>query len=349
MTNSIVKSADSIRNRAAWISAIASILIFTMKIVAYKITGSTAVLSDALESIVNVVASIVALFVIRFASQPADSSHPYGHGKAESFSSTFEGGMILFASIMIIGEAAKALLFHEPTQKLELGLVIVAGAALLNLVLGLYLKRVGTTHHSEALRASGAHVLSDVWTTVGIMAGLGLVLVTKISWLDPLIAIGVGLQLAFSGYKIVRGSLGVLMDEQDEDILSDLANSLNKNRTAGIIDIHHLRTIRSGRFHHVDAHLVVPEYWDIAHVHGVIEEFEDHVVRDYDFDGELAFHLDPCKKSYCAVCDVEQCPIRQEPFRQAPHFTVKSLTGAPQPTKQGAYGIDNDSVPAKKN
>lgn len=343
MAINLNKSSDTVRNRAAWISALASVAIFALKMGAYKITGSTAVLSDALESIVNVIASAVALFVVRYASQPADSQHPYGHGKAESFSSAFEGGMILFAALMIIGEAGKALLYHEPTQQLEMGLWIVGGAALLNLALGFYLKRVGTIHHSEALRASGAHVMSDVWTTAGVMVGLGLVLVTGIQWLDPVIAIAVGLQLAYSGYKIVRGSLGVLLDEQDQQILENLTSSLESNRVPGIIDIHHLRTIRAGRFHHVDAHLVVPEYWDIAHVHEVTHNFEGAVVGDYDFDGELAFHLDPCKKSYCSVCQVEKCPIRVAPFSQARPFTVKSLTDGPHPTNQGAYDNSGSS------
>ncbi|MBV2167514.1 MAG: cation diffusion facilitator family transporter [Bdellovibrio sp.] len=343
MADSITNLSDKTRNRAAWISAVASFLIFVLKIGAYKLTGSTAVLSDALESIVNVIAAAVALFVIRFASQPADSEHPYGHGKAENFSSAFEGGMIFFAAIMIIGESLKALIYREPTQQLEIGLLVVGGAALLNMALGFYLKHVGTTHHSEALKASGAHVMSDVLTTAGVMVGLGLVLLTGIQWLDPVIAILVGLQLAYSGYKIVRESLGILMDEQDEEVLEDLAESLNKNRHPGIIDIHHLRTIRSGRFHHVDAHLVVPEYWDISHVHEVEHAFEDGVVRDYNFDGELAFHLDPCKKSYCSICDVENCPIRVAPFQEARPFTVKSLTEGPRPTNQGAYDNSGSS------
>lgn len=343
MALSQTDTSAKLRNQAAWVSTIASVLIFGLKIGAYKITGSTAVLSDALESIVNVIASIVALFVVRYASQPADSEHPYGHGKAESFSSAFEGGLIFFAAIMIIGESAKALIYQEPTQKMEIGLVVVGAAALLNLVLGLYLKRTGKTHHSAALQASGAHVMSDVLTTAGVMVGLLLVMLTGLQWLDPVIAIGVGLQLAFSGFKIVRGSLGVLLDEQDEGILNDLSSSLEKNRSPGIIDIHHLRIIRSGSFHHVDAHLVVPEYWDISHVHEVTHEFERRVVQDYNFDGELAFHLDPCKKSYCAGCDVRECPIRVLPFQKTVLFTVKSLTAGPRPTNQGAY--DNTGSP----
>ncbi|MNJ93322.1 Ferrous-iron efflux pump FieF [compost metagenome] len=343
MTIKALNSADQIRNRAAWVSAIASILIFFLKIGAYKITGSAAVLSDALESIVNVLAALVALYVVRFASQPADHEHPYGHGKAEYFSSTFEGGMIFFAAIVIIGESIKSLIYHEAPQKLETGLIVVGVAALLNLALGLYLHRVGRKHHSEALKASGAHVLSDVYTTVGVMVGLGLVLLTDLPWIDPVVAILVGVNLAYSGFKIVRESLGGLLDEQDETSLEDLTKSLEQNRRPGIIDIHHMRAIRSGRFHHVDAHLVVPEYWDISHVHEVEQSFEADVVRDYVFDGELAFHLDPCKKSYCSVCVVENCPIRQEPFKEARPFTLKSLTDGPRPTNQLAYGKPSSS------
>lgn len=335
--SSIPNSSDKFRNRAAWISAIASVLIFALKLGAYKLTGSTAVLSDALESIVNVIAALVALFVIRYAAQPADENHPYGHGKAEYFSSAFEGGMIFFAAIMIMGEAVKALIFHEPTQKLELGLLIVGVAALINLLLGLYLKRAGTVHQSDALKASGAHVLSDVLTTAGVMVGLGLVMVTGIAWIDPVVAILVGAQLAYSGFKIVRESLGGLLDEQDVTSLENLANSMQKNRFPGIINIHHLRVIRAGRFHHVDAHLVVPEYWDVSHVHALTARFEEAVVRDYDFDGELAFHLDPCKKSYCASCDVSPCPIRLQPFEKTADFTVKSLTEDPPATNQGSH------------
>ncbi|XGC81188.1 cation diffusion facilitator family transporter [Bdellovibrio bacteriovorus] len=343
MVDNSVNDAEKIRTSAAWVSVIVSLLVFLFKVGAYRITGSTAVLSDALESIVNVIASAVALFVIRFAAIPADRNHPYGHGKAESFSSAFEGGLIFFAAIMIIGESAKALFYHEPPQKLETGLWVVGAAAIVNLLLGLYLKRVGITHKSEALKASGAHVMSDVLTTVGVMVGLALVLITGQAWIDPVIAILVGAHLAYSGYKISRESLGVLMDEQDESVLANLAASIRKNRKPGVIEIHNLRIIRSGRFHHVDAHLVVPEYWDVAEVHSFTHNYESEVVRDYEFDGELAFHLDPCKKSYCQICDMPNCPIRQLPFQELRLPTVKSLTGGPRPTNQGPYDKPDSS------
>lgn len=334
--------SDKVRNRAAWISAIASTLIFGLKLVAYKYTSSAAVLSDALESVVNVLAAIVALFIIRVAARPRDEDHPYGHGKAEFFSSTFEGGMIFFASLMIIGESVKSLIYHEPPKQLELGLFLVGGATFLNLILGLYLKHIGKTHHSDALKASGEHVLSDVVTTLGVMLGLSLVLATGWDWLDPVVAIIVGLHLAYVGYGIVRESLGGLMDEVNPHTLENLTKSMEQNRLPGIIDIHELRVIRSGRFHHVDAHVVVPEYWDVSKAHNETRTFEENVVRDYDFDGEIAFHLDPCKKSYCSECNVENCPIRQAPFEGLRPFSVKSLTEGPREFIQVAYDTDND-------
>jgi cation diffusion facilitator family transporter len=207
--------------------------------------------------------------------------------------------------------------------------------------LGVYLRHIGKTHKSDALLASGAHVLSDVWTTGGVMLGLGLVLLTDIKWIDPIVAIAVGVNLAWTGLKIVRPSLGGLLDEQDETVLQNLTHALETHRSPGIIDIHHMRMIRSGRFHHVDAHLVVPEYWDIAYVHDVTHEFEKAVVKDYEFDGEIAFHLDPCKKSFCRTCSVLDCPIRLEAFQSSQPFTVKSLTRGPHPTNQVAHGYSS--------
>lgn len=335
--------SNRIRTQAAWVSALASIFIFIIKVVAYKMTGSSAILSDALEGIVNVIAAVVTLFVVRIAARPADLDHPYGHGKAENFSSAFEGGMIFFAAVMIIGESLRSLFFPQPPQRLELGLGLVLAAAILNLFLGFYLKRVGDKSQSEALRASGAHVLSDVITTAGVIVGLGLVLLTGLTWLDPVIAILVGLQLAYSGYKIVRESLGVLMDEQDEKVLESLAQSLEKHRRPGIIDVHKLRTIRAGRFHHIDAHLVVPEFWNISVVHEVAGDFERDVVQAYKFDGELAFHIDPCKKSFCVSCALSDCPIRQRPLQEQHPFTVKSLTAGPRPTNSELYDDDSSS------
>jgi cation diffusion facilitator family transporter len=331
--NSTSSFNDKALHKAAWISFGASVFIFALKVSAYYLTHSTAVLSDALESTVNVLASFVALIVLRFVSAPADEDHPYGHGKLEYFSAAFEGGLIFFAALMIIRESIDALLAGAVAKELEWGFALMSGTAVLNLALGLYLRRVGRRERSETIKASGAHVLSDVWTTVGVLVGLVVVLWTKLPWIDPLVAIAVALNLAYEGYKIARKSGGSLIDEKDPEVLIDLAKALEKNRTPGIIDVHNLRIIRSGRFHHVDAHLVAPEYWDISHAHAVCHEFEKVVVRDYPFDGEIAFHLDPCKQAYCSRCAMLDCPIRQAPFKAIRPFTPETLIAGPQPTE----------------
>lgn len=336
MTTNSAPLSQKARGRAAWISLSASIIIFAMKVGAYYLTHSTAVLSDALESTVNVVAAFAALIVLKIASQPADQDHPYGHGKLEYFSAAFEGGLIFFAALMIIRESIDSLFQGRTSHQLESGIVVVAVAAAFNLILGLYLKRVGENEKSEALKASGAHVISDVWTTIGVIIGIGLVLVTGLQWIDPVVAIAVALNLAYEGYKIVRKSGGSLLDEVDRDVLSDLAECLQRNRVPGIIDIHHLKIIRSGRFHHVDAHLVVPEYWNISDAHTVCHAFEAQVVDEYEFDGEIAFHLDPCKKSYCVSCKVMDCPIRQAELVKQPPFSVESLISGPQPPNENS-------------
>lgn len=317
----------------AWLSAILSVFIFALKYYGYKVTGSAAVLSDALESVVNVIAAWVALFIIRFSAIPADQNHPYGHGKAESFSSAFEGGLVFFAAITIVVEAAKAFLGKRELAEIQSGVLYISAAAILNLGLGLYLKKVAREHNSEALHASGVHVLMDVWTTAGVIIGLALVWLTGIWWLDPLVALLLGFQLAYSGFKIVRGSVGALMDELDEGMIEDLVSKFQKYRRPEIIDIHHVRTIRSGNFYHIDAHVVVPEYWDVLKAHDFLRNFEADVFKQ-DFEGELAFHVDPCKKSYCRQCGVLNCPVRQHPLQQIKAFSAKSLTALAAKTNQ---------------
>lgn len=315
---------------AAKVSVVVNTLVFLAKIYSYIITQSAAVLSDAMEGIVNVLASFIALGLVRYAAKPADEDHPYGHGKAEYISSAFEGGMIFFAAVVIILFSAQAL-FEGPTVKdLDVGLIWVAGTTLVNLALGVYLLKVGRRYHSDAMAASGHHVLSDVYTTLGVLIGLVIVWLTGLTWVDPVIAIVVGLQLAYSGFKIFLKSTGSLLDKQEPEDFEQLVNLFNRSRLEGIIDIHNLRMIRSGRFHHVDAHVVVPCFWSVEQAHDVTVDFETKVVSDYEFDGEIAFHLDPCKKSYCVGCSVRNCAIRGEEFGGLQEFTAKSLTqGAP--------------------
>jgi cation diffusion facilitator family transporter len=315
--------------RSSWISLLLSIFIMGCKFAAYEMTHSTAVLSDAVESIVNVIAAIVAVFVIRAVSRPADLEHPYGHGKLEYFSAAFEGGLIAFASLAIANEAIRALFRQQTLNMPDIGAVVMAGSAVLNLLLALHLKSVGKKYKSEALLASGAHVLSDVWTTVGVIVGLGIMIVTKAQWVDPVVALLVAVQLGYAGYKIVRKSGGALMDEMEPQSLQELAGAFQANKQPWVVDIHNLKVIRSGHFHHIDGHLVVPEFWDVAKTHEHSGNFERNVVSSYPFDGEIAFHLDPCERKYCAQCEMPDCPIRVRKFEILKKFTSETLIRGP--------------------
>jgi cation diffusion facilitator family transporter len=325
-------AADArIRLRAALLSLVVATLMLAAKYQAYRMTGSTAVLSDALESIVNVLAAVFALGGLLFAGRPADRNHPYGHGKIEFFSAAFEGGLIAFASILIVYEAVRSLVAGPDVRQIGLGLLIVLGSALVNLALGLYLVRTGRRYVSLTLIADGQHVLADVWTSAGIIVGLGLVRLTGRTWLDPVVALLVALWLMATGFRLVRHAAGGLLDEEDPLLLKRVLDALQKYVGGGVIRVHHLRAIRSGRFQHVEAHLVVPEFWSVERAHDLSEDVATRVMRDLGAEGEMVFHTDPCHRIYCAVCDLEDCPIRREPFLKQTALTLEEAVQPDMP------------------
>ena len=325
-----------IRLSAGIISLVVGSALLAAKYAAYELTGSTAILSDALESIVNVVAAMFAIGGLVFAGRPADRNHPYGHGKIEFFSAAFEGGLIAFAAVMIVTEAGISLLRGNEVRQLDWGLVIVAGAGAINLALGAFLVRTGRRSNSLTLVADGQHVISDFWTSAGIVIGLLLVRVTDIVWLDPLVAAVVGVNLAFTGARLVRHAAGGLLDEEDTKLLDKLIVALNASVVPGIIRVHNLRAIRSGCFSHIDAHLVVPEFWRVEQAHDAADAFEREVIAACGIEGEIVFHTDPCRRIYCARCEIADCPIRTEPFRARTAFTVDEVVQPDMPPPRAA-------------
>ena len=320
-----------IRLRAGLISLTVALLMLAAKYQAYRMTGSTAVLSDALESIVNVVAAVFALGGLVFAGRPADRNHPYGHGKIEFFSAAFEGGLIAFASVVIVYDVVLILLAGAAVRQISAGVVIVLVTGLVNLVLGWYLVRTGRRYNSLTLVADGKHVIADFWTSAGVVVGLLLVQLTGHAWLDPLVALLVALSLMWTGFRLVRHAAGGLLDEEDPALLSRVLGALQRYVGHGVIRVHHLRAIRSGRFHHVEAHLVVPEFWSVDKAHGVSEDVAARVIHDLGVEGEMVFHTDPCHRIYCATCDLEDCPIRREPFLGATPLTLEEAVQPDMP------------------
>jgi len=315
----------SLRLRAGALSLGAAMLIFAAKFVGYQLTGSTAILSDALESIVNIAAALFTLASLAFASRPADESHPYGHGKIEFLSSGFEGGLIAFAASLIVYEAAQALWRGHQVMAIDVGLLIVLGAGIANALLGYFLLRTGRRLHSPAIVADGQHVLSDFWTSAGVIVGLALVRVTGWQPLDPLVAIAVGVNLAIVGLRLLRRAVGGLLDESDPGLLATLASVIQAVRTPAVIAVHRLRAIRSGGVVHVDAHVVVPRFWSVSQAHDFADGFELEIVRRVDHETECLFHLDPCRSAYCHSCRVDPCPVRAHAFAADRGWSLETL------------------------
>ncbi len=330
---------DQIRFKAYWISLIVSVLLLGAKFYAYRLTDSKAIMSDALESIINVIMPIVGLFVLLVARKPADKDHPYGHGKVEYLSSAVEGGLIFFAALTILYEAVKSLIGGGDVREIDTGVIIIGAAGVVNAMLGYYVYQTGKKYKSTALSANGRHILSDVWTTAGVVVGLLLVRMTGVQWFDPAAALCMGFVLGYDGYKIVRSSAAGLLDEEDPRLMSEIAALFNRERIQGIIHIHHTRVIRSGRYHHIDSHVVVPEFWDITTAHRETDKFERTFINDYSVDGEIHFHLDPCRQVYCSVCDYNDCPVRKEKFKRLVPFSVESLISPMEPEQHSSKAI----------
>lgn len=319
----------ALQKQAALISLIIGFLMLALKTAAYFITGSTAILSDALESIVHVAATAMAFFSVILSARPADESHPYGHGKVEFFSAGIEGGLIVVAAVAILFEAGHAIVFGRKLSELDTGVILTLAASVINLVLGWFLIRRGRTTNSLTLVADGKHVLTDSWTSFGVVAGLLLVRFTEIQLLDPLVAIAVALNILISGYQLMRVSIGGLMDESDRETLQRVVAIINNHRTSEWINVHHLRVMRSGQMHHVDFHLTIPYYWNVQQAHTFQGNVEAHLANGLNQQASVLIHLDPCVPSCCPMCSIASCHVRSAPFTAAPQWNVAALVGKP--------------------
>jgi len=318
-----------LRRRAIWVSILTGVVLLAVKFSAALLTGSTAILSDALESIINVVASGFAFYSIVLSAQPPDRSHPYGHGKIESFSAGFEGALIILAALAILWKAVEGFFAPQPLVGLDLGILLVLGAAGVNAALGYFLVQTGHRAHSLALIADGKHVLTDVYSSVGVVVGLGLVWLTGWVLLDYLTACAVAVNILFSGARLVRQSVSHLMDEADEKVLHNIVDSLQNARRPEWIDLHHLRSWRSGERHHIDFHLTLPRYWDLEQCHAAETTVESWLVERLGGQGEVLLHLDPCTSHHCPLCRMLNCPVRATAFRLSPQWTVEMATANP--------------------
>ncbi len=316
------------------ISFIVGATLMALKFYAWYITRSSAVLSDALESIINLVASAFALFSVTVASKPPDENHPYGHGKIEYFSAGFEGALIIMASIGIFAMGFQHIVHPRPLDRLEEGFLLLVGASVANLLLGVLLTRVGKRNHSLALVADGRHVLTDVYTSAGVLVGLILVEFTGWFWLDGAIACIVGVSILVTGTKLVAQSCAGLMDKAEPALLKEISDLLIANRKDIHIDIHQLRAWRSGNLVHIDFHLILPRDFALEFAHRESKELEKTIRDHFQGMASVMIHLDPCLDQDCPICSQSPCMIRAAKSHELVQWSVSSMTSEP-----GAPGL----------
>jgi cation diffusion facilitator family transporter len=307
-----------------WITAL-SLVLFLTKIIAYYETNSLAILSDALESIVNVVAGFIGLYSLYVAAKPEDIEHPYGHGKAEFISAAIEGTLIVASGFLIIYETVQNFIDQRKIYSLDTGLYLVGATAIINFIAGSVCLRIGSRNKSLALQASGRHLQTDTYSTLAIIVGLVLMLITKLFWLDKVIAIVMSGFIIYNGYIIIRKSLAGIMDEADMDLLKQMLQVLNANRRENWIDLHNLRVIKYGSRLHLDCHLTVPWYLNVHEAHIEVEALDKLIRKQFGDSIELFVHTDGCLPISCPICSKDDCPVRQQPFQQRLEWTLKNI------------------------
>ncbi|TXT34469.1 MAG: cation diffusion facilitator family transporter [Chitinophagaceae bacterium] len=271
-----------------WVTVL-SVLLFTIKITAYYLTASMAILSDALESIVNIIAGFIGLYSLYVAAKPRDNDHPYGHGKAEFVSAAAEGSLVIAAGIMIIYETILNMLDNVQVKKLDQGIWLVAITALVNYLAGAYCIRIGKKNNSLALESSGKHLQIDTYSTLGVLAAVTLIYFTKIYWLDKAIAIAMSIWIMYNGYTILR------------------------------------RVIKYGELLHIDCHITLPWYLNVHEAHKEIDLLSDLIKTQFGDAIELFVHTDGCLEFSCAICTKADCTVRQHAFESRLNWTMENL------------------------
>lgn len=292
----------------AWLSVGTAVLTIGIKYIAYLVTGSAGLFSDALEGIVNLVAALVVLTTLKIVEQPPDETHPYGHDKAEYFSSGIEGTLIVIASLTILYTSIHRLLNPAPLEQVGLGLILALVASAINFFVGQLLIRTGKKHDSISIEADGKHLMSDVWTSVGVVVGVGIAGLTGLEWLDPVVAIIVGLKIGWEGILIFRrssqGLMDTAIDPKERTVIETVLNTYCQDG----IEWHALRTRQSGSRRFISVHILVPGDWTVQKGHDLLENIETDI-RSQINHCSVFTHVEPIEDPRAFV---DQSLVRQD-------------------------------------
>jgi len=301
------------------------VLLLLVKFFAYFITNSNAILTDAIESVVNVLAGAFALYSAYYAARPKDEGHPYGHGKIEFLSAGFEGGMISLAGLAMIIKGIVAFFRKDSINEADVGAYLSAFTGLLNFIMGKYLLQKGKKFDSALMLADGKHLISDALSSAGLVIGLFLIYFTGINWIDYIITIILGGFIVYSGLKLVIESVTNLLDKADYGKLNQLIKLLKDDRREKWIDIHNLRVLKYGSKLHVDCHITLPWYDSLEESHKEVSLVETLVRNNLDDEIEFFIHADPCLPTSCPICPLKTCPHRKAGFVQQVEWNLTNV------------------------
>jgi len=316
-------------------------MVLLVKFFAWSLTGSVAIFTDALESIVNVAAGIIGLYALYLSTRPRDFDHPYGHGRAEYISATVEGAMITIAGVLILMEAVRSILDPREIPHLEIGMMLIMVTVVANLVFGTMAVRRGSANRSQALAASGKHLQSDAYSSIGIISGLVILYILTsmgydVLWIDGAIALIFGTIILLTGVSVVKGSLDGIMDKVDIQLLEQIATTLNDNRRDEWIDIHNLKIVKYGPAIHIDMHVTMPWYINVKEQREEVRRLISLIREEHDESAELSVSCDPCREFSCPYC-IKSCEHRKAEFVELIKWDAVNLSRDEQ------HGRENDA------
>ncbi len=304
---------------------VVGIILMAIKALAYYITSSNLILTDAVESIINTLAGAFALYSLILAAKPRDQDHPYGHGKIEFISASIEAAMIIAAGLIMIMKSSYNLIYPQEVNDIDVGIYLTGGAGLLNFVLGGILIFHGKKYNSITMEADGKHLLSDAYSTVGMIVGLTIIYFTDWIWVDNTVAIMFGLFITYTGINILKKSVPGIMDEADMKLLKRIVLVLQENRHPSWVDLHNLRVIKYGSVYHVDCHITFPWYFNVKEAHFEMTKIEKLIQEHFGSKAEMFIHNDPCNEISCRLCQISNCDVRKHKFEKSLEWNMTNV------------------------
>lgn len=312
MTSATNQHTEKIRTMRLVLAVGAALMGF--KFVAYYFTGSGAILTDAVESIVNVLAGSFALYSLYYAAKPKDEDHPYGHGKIEFLSTGVEGGMVFLAGFAMMIQGVLSFFQPHEVEHIGLGLAITVFSGAVNFLLARVLVRKGNRLHSSSMVADGRHLMTDTLSSAGVLVGLLLIWLTDQFWIDYVITVLLGGFITYTGFQLIREAVTNLLDKADYGRIEHLIKVLNGKRKDSWIDIHNLRVVKYGSVMHVDCHMTLPWYFTLEEAHAEVDAVDKLATAELSHEIEFFIHSDPCLPKSCSICSMQNCQVRQHPL-----------------------------------